>query len=116
MRSQLPLHIGLRDSATFANFFSGPNAQLLYCLEQGKEPFVYLWGGSGSGKSHLLQAVCYAASEAGVAAAYLPMADLVSMSPQLLEGLEQMEIIAIEDVENVASNQEWEVGLFKIIF
>jgi DnaA family protein len=114
MNSQLPLHIGLRDSATFANYFPGPNAQLLHCLEQGREPFVYLWGAGGSGKSHLLQAACHAASETGAGTAYLPLADLVRMSPDLLEGLEQMGVIAIEDIETVAGNREWEVALFNL--
>jgi DnaA family protein len=114
MNSQLPLHLRLRDSATFANYFPGPNAQLLHCLEQRREPFVYLWGAGGSGKSHLLQAACHAASEMGAGAAYLPLAELSGMSPDLLEGLEQMGVIAIEDIETVAGNREWEVALFHL--
>lgn len=114
MKSQLPLHIGLRDSATYANYYPGPNAQLLHCLEQGSEPFVYLWGRGGSGKSHLLQAACHAATEKGESAVYLPLAELVKMSPELLEGLEQMGVIAIEDIESVVANREWETALFHL--
>lgn len=114
MNSQLPLHIGLRDSATFANYYPGPNAQLLHCLEQGSEPFVYLWGAAGSGKSHLLQAACHDATEAGVGAVYLPLAELGQLTPELLEGLEQMGLVCIEGVETVATNAEWESALFHL--
>lgn len=114
MKSQLPLRIGLRDSATYANYYPGPNAELLHCLERGSEPFVYLWGGEGSGKSHLMQAACHAGAESEQRAAYLPLAELVKMSPDLLEGLEQMDVIAIDNIGSIAGNREWETALFHL--
>lgn len=114
MRSQLPLSIGLRDSATYANYYAGPNAQLIHCLKEGQEPFVYLWGAEGSGKSHLLQAACHAATESGVRAAYLPLVELTELSPEVLEGLEQIDVIAIDNIETISSHGEWERALFNL--
>jgi DnaA family protein len=114
LRQQLPLRIGLRDSATFANFLPAANAQAIYALQQQQEPFLYLWGGRGSGKSHLLQAASHAVTEDGGSAAYLPLAELSQMSPELLEGMERMQLVCIDEIECIAGNGPWEQGLFHL--
>ena len=111
---QIPLRIGLRDSATFANFHPGPNAAVVHALQSASEPFIYLGGVQGSGRSHLLQAACHAVSDAGGQAAYLPLEECMSMSPQMLEGMEQMALLALDDVELVGGNSEWEQALFHL--
>ncbi len=111
---QLPLRIGLRDSATFANFYPAANAALVYALRTGREPFIYISGSPGSGRSHLLQAACHAVSEAQGLAAYLPLDECMATSPQMLEGMEQMALVAIDDVELLAGNGSWEQALFHL--
>ena len=111
---QLPLRIGLRDGTTFANYYPGANAAAVHALEQGSEPFIYIGGPHGSGRSHLLQAACHAVSEAEGLAVYLPLAECMAMSPQMLEGMEQMALVAIDDVELLAGNGEWEQALFHL--
>lgn len=113
-RQQLPLRIGLRDSATFANFFPGANAAVSHALQQLNEPFIYVWGPRGSGKSHLLQAACHAVTESGGSAAYLPMGELSAMSPQLLEGMEQMGLVCIDELDTIVGNPPWEQALFHL--
>jgi len=59
---QLLLDIQLPARPSFENFLVGQNAEALYTLinslsEQPSQHFIYLWGASGSGKSHLLQAM-----------------------------------------------------------
>ena len=111
---QLPLRIGLRDSATFVNFFPGGNAAPSHALQQLSEPFIYLWGARGCGKTHLLQAACHAVSERGEGSVYLPMDELSAMSPQLLEGMEQMALVCIDDVDMIVGNTSWEQALFHL--
>ena len=111
---QLPLRIGLRDSATFANFYPGSNAAVLFALESASEPFIYLGGSAGSGRSHLLQAACHAVSEQNAPAAYLPLQECMAMSPLMLEGMEQMALLALDDVGLLAGNSEWEAALFHL--
>lgn len=110
--SQLALGIGLSDSATFENFFEGDNAQLVNELHRGAEPFVLLWGKSGSGKSHLLQALCRKAGQRGEAVAYLPLKECIKASTELLENLEQMPLICFDDIEAIAGHDDWEQALF----
>ena len=71
--------------------------------------FVYLWGDSGCGRSHLLQAACREAGEAGRRAAYLPLA---SLAPAALEGLEALDLVALDDLETIARDHAWERALF----
>jgi DnaA family protein len=111
---QIPLRIGLRDSATFANFHPGPNAAVVHALQSASEPFIYLGGVLGSGRSHLLQAACHTVSEEGGLAAYLPLRECIAMSPQMLEGMEQMSLLALDDGELLAGNSEWEQALFHL--
>lgn len=59
--SQIPLSLGEPPAPTLANFVAGENqnaVQSLLDLTQGNynNRFIYLWGTSGSGCSHLLQA------------------------------------------------------------
>ncbi len=65
---QLVLDIAPPPQPTLENFATGPNAELLAALRallagDSHERFVYLWGGAGCGKSHLLQAVASAAGD-----------------------------------------------------
>jgi DnaA-homolog protein len=59
---QLPLAIGPQPQQTFDNFVAGPNVAALAHLRglpaHAGAP-VYLWGASGSGKSHLLHALTH---------------------------------------------------------
>lgn len=112
--SQLPLRIGLRDSATFANFHPGANAAACHTLQQGTEPFVYLWGPKGSGKSHLLQAACHTVTEAGGMAIYLSLGEEEGMAPPMLEGMEQMQLVCLDNLDAVAGDEAWEQALFHL--
>ena len=117
MSGQLPLHISLRDSATFANFLPADNAQVLLQLIDAAalqgEQFIYLWGAEGTGKTHLLQAVCHALSASGSNGVYLPLS-YEAISPEMLDGLEGMPLIAIDDVQAIAGNRDWETALFNL--
>ena len=115
--AQLPLGVGLRDDATFNNYYaSQANASLMEYLsrqlESDAEPFLYLWGAPGSGRSHLLQAACHAASDADKRALYLPLADLGHFPPLMLEDIERLDLVAIDDLEYVIGRKRWEEALF----
>jgi len=117
MPGQIPLHISLRDSATFANFLPAGNAQLLLQLVDAAalkgEQFIFLWGSAGTGKTHLLQSVCHALSANASTGVYLPLSH-EGIRPEMLEGLESMPLIAIDDLQAVAGDREWETALFNL--
>ncbi|CAM3302616.1 DnaA regulatory inactivator Hda [Halomonas lysinitropha] len=114
--TQLPLGVGLRDDATFGNFYPGPNAtlvdRLVHQLDDGGEPFLYVWGASGTGRSHLLQAACHEASDRDCRALYLPLSELGHFPPLMLEEIERLDLVAIDDLDQVAGRKRWEEALF----
>ncbi|WP_227368123.1 DnaA regulatory inactivator Hda [Halomonas sp. M20] len=113
---QLSLGIGLRDDATFANFLSRGNetaaATLKRQLDPSGESFVYLWGASSSGRSHLLQAACHAAGAQDQRALYLPLNELGHFPPHMLEDIERLDLVAIDDLDRVIGRKRWEEALF----
>ena len=74
---QIALDIGLARGPTLASFCAGPNEAALKHLQlwagsPTRSPVpTYLWGASGSGKTHLLKAVAETLREQGAAAGWL---------------------------------------------
>lgn len=118
MSFQLPLGLGLRDDATFLNFFSGAsNHAVLAALTapaDQSEPFIYLFGRSGVGCSHLLQAACHQAGVRHKRAVYLPLRELLAETPKLLDGMDSLDLVCIDDIEHVAGQKRWEEALFHL--
>lgn len=118
MSGQLALSVRLRDSSVFESFFAGrnqPAIDALLAVRAGEPPTcVFLQGVSGSGKTHLLQALCARAGQAGDAAAYLPLRDLIAMGPELLSGCGELSCVCIDDVEAIAGRHDWERALFAL--
>jgi DnaA family protein len=75
---------------------------------------AWLCGAPGSGKSHLLQAVCVQASET-MRAGYFPLAELGKLGVGVLEGLPQLDCLCLDDLDSVSGNPEWERMLFVIL-
>jgi len=66
---QIPLAIGPAPEASFETFVVGDNALALAQLRALTGP-VYLWGASGTGKSHLLAALAHAALVRGASSGW----------------------------------------------
>lgn len=116
---QLPLGIRLNPGVNFDNFVTGPNGEALTGLianieGTGQEPFIYLWGETDTGKTHLLQASCQKADSLGQAAAYIPLRQHGELPPEVLQGLEQMDLVCLDDVEAISGNAPWEQALFNL--
>ena len=100
---QIPLPIGTAAARTFENFVVGSNAATvahLAALQPGAAP-VYLWGPTGCGKSHLLQASVRQALEHGVKAARFGAGDAPPWGHD-----EQWRIIAVDDCEQLDPDQQ----------
>jgi DnaA family protein len=113
--AQLPLALALPDHASFDAFVAGPNATAVQHVRDvalGRAETLWLWGASGTGKTHLLQAACRAAGSADRRAMYVP---LRAASPALLAELEQVDLLALDDVDAVAGDPGWEQPLFGVL-
>jgi DnaA family protein len=115
---QLPLGLTLKESACFASYFPGQNQEAVNSLRASAEgvgeTLVYLAGPAGVGKTHLLQAACQQAADAGRTVAYLPLRHLPGLSPAVFEGLERLDLVCLDDVDAVAARADWERGLFDL--
>ncbi|HEY6482096.1 MAG TPA: DnaA regulatory inactivator Hda [Steroidobacteraceae bacterium] len=116
---QLPLGVRLMDRATFASFLSARNRQAIEHLLQVSSGeasgTVWICGADGSGKSHLLQAVCARAADEQRRSAYLPLAQMARLGVGILEGLSQIECVCLDDADQVAGELQWERGLFALL-
>ena len=115
---QLPLGLRLPAASRFDNFVAGANRETVTAIEQlardRTAAVLFVTGPAGSGKTHLLQAACRAVEAAGEAAVYLPLTTFSTMNPGILEGLEQYALIALDDVQAVAGQADWEEALFHL--
>jgi DnaA family protein len=113
---QLPLEVRLRERATFDSFIAGDNAELLSRLQAmavGVGGVCWIWGSAGSGRSHLLQAVC-AAVQAPRRAAYLPLGQLGQIDAGWLEGWSAVECLCIDDLPLALGAADRERALFNL--
>jgi DnaA family protein len=113
--AQLPLALTLSDHGSFATFVVGGNeaaVRHVRSLAEGAGDSVWVWGPAGAGKSHLLQAACRAAAEAGRRAMYVA---LPASSPAILADLEHVDLLAVDDLDAIAGQLEWERALFVIL-
>jgi len=91
---------------TFDNFVAGGNCELLYALHQAlsgesRDRAIYLWGATGSGKSHLLQAAVSTAQNTQCSAIYVR-----GVVP------DAHEVVALDDVDTL--DDAAQIALFNL--
>jgi DnaA family protein len=113
------LHLALEAvrEPTLTEYLPGPNAEAVAAvsaLAVGEgEPFLFLFGVTGAGKTHLLQAACLAAAQQRQQAYFVPLGT-PGLAPTLLDDLEQLDLVAIDDVQTIAGDAAWEDALFDL--
>jgi DnaA family protein len=111
--NQLTLAVKPFDDSRFENYFiCDANQQAVKSLETMVQTgeLVYLWGAAQVGKSHLLQAVAASTPESF----YLPFTDKDLLNPALLEGLHELPLVCIDDIQLIAGDRHWESALFDL--
>jgi DnaA-homolog protein len=115
---QLPLGVRLPDRAVFVSFLSGRNGQAVDHLRRVADARVcgpsWLCGPPGAGKTHLLQAVSTQASTT-MRTGYIPLKELTRLGVGVLEGLQQIECLCIDDIDQVVGQRDWERALFGVL-
>ncbi len=74
---------------------------------------LYLQGGAGSGKTHLLLGACAAAEAVGRRPQYLSLARVRGHARDAFEGLEHADMVALDDLDAISA-QDDEVALFDL--
>jgi DnaA family protein len=113
---QLPLHVSFREDAVFEDFLPAGNAVAVGTLRQAlanlNDHLIYLWGSSGVGVSHLLQASVHDLQTQGMQAVYLPLSECLSYGPEALEGLDELDAVALDDVHLLVDSIDWQEAVF----
>jgi len=107
---QLVLELASPPSPSLDNFVVGGNAEViaaLRALAQGnnRERFIYLWGGNGSGRTHLLRAVLQALREAGRSVRWCT-------EGEGLDAVPGSEVVGVDDAQRL--NPAAQIKLFNI--
>ncbi len=116
---QISLDIGLKDNSSFASFYKKGNEQLIADIEgfiaDEQLKILYVWGGAGSGKTHLLHAIQNQESEKGSVVYYLPLSNVKNYPVAALDGLESAKLICLDELEYVAGVSQWEEAIFHLL-
>lgn len=109
MSEQLILPLATPESRTFDRFLAGSNAELVARLRQPDAGFDCLWlfGESGVGKTHLLQALCHEEPSAS----YIPAREIGADS---LDGYAQTNVAMVDDVHCWLDSRDAEVSLLAL--
>jgi DnaA family protein len=116
---QLPLGFEPGELFTFESFVEGNNSVAVGLARQAAtgqgEKQLYFWGSPGHGKSHLLQACCNQAAKQKRTVCYLTPAEITNQAVEVFDGLEQLELICLDDIEVWLTDKNWEIVLFDLI-
>ena len=118
---QLALQIQINERASLKNFFvSKKNNKTIQILknillgsDKGVQIFIDDLGSNG--KSYLLQAICNDFSNSNNSSIYIPMQEAINLDPSILEGVSELNLICIDDIDLINKRREWEIALFNLI-
>ena len=118
---QLALQIQINERASLKNFFVSKNnnktiqilKNILLNSSNGVQIFIDDLGSNG--KSYLLQAICNDFSNSSNSSIYIPMQEAINLDPSILEGVSELNLICIDDVDLINKRREWELALFNLI-
>ena len=118
---QLALQIQINERASLNNFFVSKNnsktiqilKNILLDSNNGVQMFIDDLGSNG--KSYLLQAICNDFSNSSNSSIYIPMQEAINLDPSILEGVSELNLICIDDVDLINKRREWELALFNLI-
>lgn len=109
--TQRILPLQLNPSFSFADFYPGANRLLVNTLKKlTSGDTIYLWGSTGVGCSHLLQAVCQQQSfgeSMYIDLRYVP-------DPAMLEHLDAIPLLAIDHLQEIVGKKNWQESLFHL--
>ena len=116
---QYTLAVTLPEDETLDSFYAGAQTAAVaflktYLQQPARQSPVYLFGASGSGKSHLLYAACVQAQEQGLTSQLLTLDDCRQLSPRLLDDLEQLDLVCLDNIQAIAGELSWQTAVFDL--
>ena len=117
MTEQIPLQFEFQSNQRFNTFYSGVNKEVITHLQQfsinkEKGQQVFIWGTAGTGKTHLLQASIQETNKQDKSTFYFSFNNNKLSSPSILEGLEHLDFVCFDNIDQIAGNTVWEQAFF----
>jgi DnaA-homolog protein len=116
--TQIPLSLQPDRHAVLATFVVGHNAaavtRVTAVAAGDVDEALWLHGPPGCGKTHLLQAACRHGGDAGRRAMFVSLEPQVGAHPDQLLGVEGLDLVAIDALDRVAGDPDWEARLFTV--
>ncbi|MBF7687509.1 DnaA regulatory inactivator Hda [Acinetobacter rathckeae] len=115
---QLQLQIEPQLDACISDF-SGPSwagvVDVIRQLHSGLIDRLYVYGEAGTGKSHLLSAICDLYLETGRTAIQVSLLELLDAPIEALSALEHYDLVALDDIEMISGVIGWQKAIFHLI-
>jgi len=111
---QLPLQFEFQSNQNFNTFYPGGNEEIINHLQHifnNNEQQIFLWGEAGTGKTHLLQAICQESNQQNKTSFYFSFRKTLPNS-EMLNGLENFDLVCLDNIELIAQNPDWEQAFF----
>ena len=115
---QLQLNIEPQLDARISDFSGpgwGPVIDGVRQLHAGLINRFYLYGGAGTGKSHLLTAICDSYLEVGKSAIKVSLLELLDAPIEAITSLEMYDLVALDDIEAISGVPHWQKAVFHLI-
>mgnify|MGYP003582460308 CR=1 FL=1 len=115
---QLQLNIEPQLDARISDFSGpgwGPVIDGVRQLHAGLMNRFYLYGGAGTGKSHLLTAICDSYLEVGKSAIKVSLLELLDAPIEAITLLEMYDLVALDDIEAISGVPHWQKAVFHLI-
>jgi DnaA family protein len=112
---QFLLPLESRRPDRFEDFVPGENSSALEALQELVKTgghCLFLSGPPGSGKTHLLNAACNLANQMGRQAFYIAPGRLPVEAAAGLAGLDDMDLVCVDDIDLCVGQRVWEEALF----
>lgn len=108
---QIPLPVSISEYMTFETFYLSSNKAVIDSIKDDKNKLIWIAGLKGTGKTHILQATVNYMDDGDNRLLYLPMVESKDFTPDILDNLNQFDLVAIDDIENVIGDFSWEEQL-----
>ena len=118
---QLNLDVKLDEAINLNNFIICPSTEIIlkasrdFISGSDTTKTFFLWGKKGTGKNYLLHSINREFLNKKLNSAFVSFENSSLDNPSVFEGLEELDVIFIESLEQFPCLKEWELALFNLI-
>ena len=118
---QLHLDVKLDEAISLENFIVCPSTEIIleasrdFISESKMTRTFFLWGKEGTGKNYLLHSINKKFLENNLHSAFISFTKTSFEDSSVFEGLEKMDVVFIEAIDQFPLDNKWEVALFNLI-